>query len=69
MKKILKVTGMSCASCSAHVEKSVGKIDGVERAVVNLAAERIEIVFDPVKTSLDAIKEAIEKAEIGRAHV
>ena len=30
-----KVTGMSCAACSAHVERAVCAVDGVEKCSVN----------------------------------
>lgn len=40
MLKEYSVTGMSCAACSASVERAVRRIDGVEACSVNLAAER-----------------------------
>ena len=36
VKKKYKVTGMSCAACSAHVEKSVSKLPGMIKVNVNL---------------------------------
>ena len=33
------VTGMSCAACSAHVEKSVSKLDGVKNVIVKLGVK------------------------------
>ena len=57
MKETLKITGMTCAACSARVEKSVGKIDGVEKCSVNLTTERMTVEFDPEKTNLDIIKQ------------
>ena len=38
-----KITGMSCAACSAAVERVVRKLPGVESATVNLATERLRI--------------------------
>jgi len=52
---------MTCAACSARVERSVGKIEGVESCSVNLTTERMTVEFDPVKTDLDTIKKTIEK--------
>ncbi|MCL1977459.1 MAG: cadmium-translocating P-type ATPase [Candidatus Bathyarchaeota archaeon] len=60
-KASLKIIGMTCAACSARVERSVGKIDGVESCSVNLATERMTVEFDSVKTDLDTIKKTIEK--------
>ncbi len=38
-----KVTGMSCAACSARVEKAVSKVEGVESCCVNLLTNSMEI--------------------------
>ncbi len=40
----LAITGMTCASCSARIEKKLGKLDGVD-AVVNLATEKATVRF------------------------
>ncbi|MCO7138194.1 heavy metal translocating P-type ATPase [[Clostridium] leptum] len=61
-KVTLKVGGMTCASCSAAVERVLNKIDGVSEATVNLAAEKATIQYDPSKVSLSDLKEAIQKA-------
>jgi Cu+-exporting ATPase len=41
------VTGMSCASCAANVERALKKVPGVRDAVVNLAAGRATVRYDP----------------------
>ena len=47
----LTITGMTCASCSARIEKKLGKLDGVD-AVVNLATEKATVRFaEPVTSS------------------
>ncbi len=43
----LKVGGMSCGSCVAHVEKALRARAGVRDARVNLAAEQATVTFDP----------------------
>ena len=44
----LAITGMTCASCSARIEKRLGRLDGVD-AVVNLATEKATVRFaEPV---------------------
>ena len=44
----LAITGMTCASCSARIERKLGKLDGVD-AVVNLATEKATVRFaEPV---------------------
>lgn len=65
MKKSFNVTGMSCASCSSHVEKAVSKIGGVNTVSVNLLTNSMEVNFDENKASADIIIKAVEKAGYG----
>ncbi len=60
---VLDVTGMTCAACSARIEKVLGRTPGVERATVNLALETAEVVAPGVDA--DTIVEAIERAGFG----
>jgi len=43
----LKITGMSCAACSARIEKKLNSLEGVKLAHVNLTTERASISYDP----------------------
>lgn len=53
----LKITGMSCAACSAKIEKKLNKVEGVAEASVNLATEKASIEFDSAKVkTADLIK-------------
>jgi Cu+-exporting ATPase len=63
----LTVTGMTCASCSARVEKVVGKLQGVKLASVNLATEKLRLEYDEGQLSLDAVQSAVEGAGYGIA--
>ncbi len=65
MKKILKVTGMTCASCAKTVEKSVGQVPGVQAAHINLATEKLSVEFNENETDVKMIREAVEKAGFG----
>ncbi len=47
MEQQFQVTGMSCAACSAHVEKAVNAVPGVQSAQVNLLAGSMKTTFDP----------------------
>jgi Cu+-exporting ATPase len=53
---------MTCAACSARVEKAVRKLGGIESASVNLATEKATVIYNPQILRVSAIKEAIEKA-------
>jgi Cu+-exporting ATPase len=58
----IPVGGMTCAACSARVEKAIGKLEGVESATVNIATEKATVTYNPQIIRVSAIKEAIEKA-------
>ncbi|MDR0746856.1 MAG: heavy metal translocating P-type ATPase [Helicobacteraceae bacterium] len=60
--KTLSIKGMTCAACSARIERIVQKLEGVSRVGVNLASEKATIVFDPRAIAIGVIKSAIEKA-------
>ena len=63
MKRLeLGVGGMSCAACSARVERALKGVGGVESASVNLAAERANIVYDENVTDEAALKKAVKDA-------
>ncbi|OEJ64781.1 heavy metal translocating P-type ATPase [Magnetovibrio blakemorei] len=57
----LPIEGMTCASCSARIERQLIKLEGVESAVVNLAAETADVRFDAANISAEDIKRTIEK--------
>lgn len=61
----LPITGMTCASCSARVEKALRKQPGVLSATVNLADERATIDFLPLVMTQPLLIAAIEKAGYG----
>ncbi len=62
---ILPVTGMTCASCSARVEKALRKVPGVLSAEVNLASEQALVRYDPAQTQPTVLQAAIEQAGYG----
>ena len=58
----LEVQGMTCAACSATVERVVGKLPGVQSANVNLAAETLTLDYDPAEISLQQVVSAVAEA-------
>ena len=58
-KKTLPVIGMSCAVCAGSVETMISSLNGVEHASVSYAGGSVFVAFDPVKVSLEQMKEAI----------
>jgi Cu+-exporting ATPase len=57
----LGITGMTCASCVARVEKAIAKVPGVASASVNLATERANIRYDGAPVGASA-REAVVAA-------
>ena len=62
MMKQYKVTGMSCAACSARVEKAVSALDGVTACSVNLLTNSMQVEGDATDVQ---ITDAVEKAGYG----
>lgn len=60
--KTFDVEGMTCASCSATVEKTTSKLKGMESASVNLASERMKVTYNPLELSVRDISDAVDKA-------
>ena len=67
MKERFDVTGMTCSACSSHVEKSVGKLTGVENVSVNLLTNSMPVEFDENKLDTAGIIKAVEDAGYGAA--
>jgi Cu+-exporting ATPase len=62
MKQIrVGIGGMTCASCSSAVERTLNKLEGVDTAQVNLATETATIAFDETNLDLDKIKLAVKR--------
>ena len=64
-KQTFDVSGMTCAACSARVEKTTSGVAGVEHAVVNLLKNSMEVEYDGNPATLAAISAAVEKAGYG----
>ena len=57
------VEGMSCAACAVSIEKALNKMDGIDNAVVNFAAETVSFNQDESKVKLDDIKAKLAKLD------
>ena len=65
MTEKFNVTGMTCSACSAHVEKSVKKLDGVKSVNVNLLQNNMHVDFDETAVSVDDIINAVVSGGYG----
>jgi P-type Cu+ transporter len=66
-KAHIHVTGMTCATCAATVEKGLAKEHGVQKANVNFASEEAAIEYDPDKIDLNTLKDTISSLGYGTA--
>ena len=57
----LKISGMSCAACSARLEKALQGMPGVYSATVNLAAEKATVEYNADSLTLGQIKDKVKK--------
>jgi len=65
----LAISGMTCASCVARVERKLGKVEGVRSAAVNLATERATVAYDPSRVKVARLIGAVEAAGYGATPV
>lgn len=65
MTEQFAVTGMTCAACSAHVEKAVSRLSGVQSAPVNLMLGSMTVTYDEKAVSEGDIIAAVKAAGYG----
>lgn len=65
MKQKFDVTGMTCSACSAHVEKSVSKLEGVQCVNVNLLRNSMVVEYDDNALGTTDIIHAVESGGYG----
>ncbi len=61
-KQLFNVTGMSCAACVSHVEKTVQKTAGVKSVNVNLLMKNMTVEYDETVCSPEDIENSVDKA-------
>ena len=61
----IPVSGMTCAACSARVQRTLEKTPGVSTATVNLITGSATVDFDPVTTSPERLVDAIRATGYG----
>lgn len=65
MKVEIPITGMSCASCAARVEKALSAAPGVSDASLNFASSMASVSFDPDITTLEKLIGTVKSAGYG----
>ena len=62
LEKTMVIEGMTCAACAKAVERVTKKLPGVVESNVNIATEKLKIVYEPSLTDIADIKRVISKA-------
>ncbi|XP_005093403.1 copper-transporting ATPase 1 isoform X2 [Aplysia californica] len=57
----INISGMTCASCVATIEKNMMKLEGIKNVLVSLMAQRAEVTFDPAYILPSQIANKIEE--------
>lgn len=63
----LPITGMTCANCSATIERNLKKMPGVSEANVNYATEKASVAFDSAQVSAGQMRALIDDLGYGVA--
>lgn len=62
MKKKYDIEGMTCASCQAHIQNSIKKLDGVKDVNVSLVSNSMQVEYDENKTNDAKIIATVERS-------
>ena len=58
----LRVDGMSCGVCEQRIQRALAQVEGVVRSAADRRAAQVKVVFDPARTSTQAVRGRIEQA-------
>jgi copper chaperone CopZ len=53
---------MSCRACEQRIERALTNIEGVVQSTADHRAAQVRVMFDPVRTSEDAVRACVERA-------
>lgn len=60
-EETFKITGMTCAACSARIERVLQREAGIDQINVNLVMENGTVKYDPSQISIEEIYERVAK--------
>ncbi len=55
-----RVTGITCASCAAIIERLLKKVEGIESVVVNVATEMATLTYDPAQVTIEQVNAVVK---------
>ena len=57
----LSLSGMTCAACVGNIEKSLLRVNGVERCSVSLSLQRATVLYDPLRATSKNLISSIQE--------
>jgi copper chaperone CopZ len=60
-KEVYLIEGMTCSGCERAIQKAVAGLAGVANAKADLSTSTVSIEYDPLQTSIGAIRDTIHK--------
>jgi len=67
VRKVIKVTGMTCNHCKMAVHKALSGLTGVHEVDVNLGTGDVTLSYDADKVGMDDFRRAVAAAGYGVA--
>lgn len=64
MEKNYQITGMTCSACAGRIERTLNKLNGIDKANVNFAAEKLYVSYNDKNITENEIVSAIKKQDI-----
>ena len=62
IKTVIRTDGMSCAACSARIEKALRKDSGIKESYANFSNNTVSVTYDDETTDIESIRQLIEGA-------
>ena len=63
MKSKFKIKGLDCANCAADLERTIEKIEGIQKVSINFITQKMELEYDYKEEIIQKVKKLIKKEE------
>ncbi len=63
MKSKFKIKGLDCANCAADLERTIEKIEGIQKVSINFITQKMELEYDEKEEIIQKVKKVIKKEE------
>ena len=63
MKSKFKIKGLDCANCAKDLERTIEKIEGIQKVSINFITQKMELEYDEKEEIIQKVKKVIKKEE------